>query len=169
MIASVAWAALFRPDVPALEIFVRGTAMYLGILLLLRVAPAREIGTLSHTNLLVLVLLADAAQNGMAGDYHSIVDGLLLVATLIFWSVIIDIASYRSPRVRRLVQPPPLRLIRHGRVVPRALRSEFISHAELATMLREHGIHQVEQVQEAWLEPDGQFSVVVRPGPPRTP
>ncbi|HXG16004.1 MAG TPA: YetF domain-containing protein [Calidithermus sp.] len=164
MLDTIDWAALFRPDVTWLEIFVRGTCTYLGLLALLRITPNRELATVSHTNLLVVVLLADASQNAMSGDYRSISAGLVLVGTLLFWSLIIDVASYRWAGFRRLVQPPPVRLIRNGRVIGRALRSELLSVAELESQLRQRGIDDVRRVKEAWLEPDGQLSVIEQGG-----
>lgn len=77
------WAKLFEFSTPALEIVVRGTVMYLALFAMLRFILRRETGSLGITDLLVVVLVADAAQNGMAGSYRSISDGLLLVATII--------------------------------------------------------------------------------------
>ena len=68
-------AQLLLPDTPVLEIFIRGTAIYLGLFAMIRFLAKREVGSLAVTDLLVIVLIADAAQNGMAGDYHSVSDG----------------------------------------------------------------------------------------------
>ena len=68
----------FTPDVSLLEIFVRGTVIYLGLFFLLRVVLRRKAGTVAMTDLLVLVLIADAAQNAMNAEYHSITAGLVL-------------------------------------------------------------------------------------------
>jgi uncharacterized membrane protein YcaP (DUF421 family) len=69
---------------------VRGSTVYLTLFFLLRIVLRRESGGMGITDLLVIVLLADAVQNAMAGDYHSVPDGLLLGATLIFWSFALD-------------------------------------------------------------------------------
>src|SRR5215475_9858126 len=81
MFGAVDWPVLFGFDRALLEIFVRGTVMSLSLLILLRVTPSHETGDASPTGLLVIVLLADAAQNAMAGQYRSIADGLVLVGT----------------------------------------------------------------------------------------
>ena len=81
--ADIDWAGLFMPTTPALEIIVRGSVMYLALFAMLRFILRRETGSLGITDLLVIVLIADAAQNGMAGNYTSITDGLLLVITII--------------------------------------------------------------------------------------
>nr|MBP7571903.1 DUF421 domain-containing protein [Acidobacteriota bacterium] len=73
----VDWGRVFAFDTPWLEIVVRGTAIYLGLFLLLRLVLKRQAGTVGITDLLVIVLIADAAQNAMADDYRSVPDGLL--------------------------------------------------------------------------------------------
>jgi uncharacterized membrane protein YcaP (DUF421 family) len=80
------WEAMFVPHTSPLEMIIRGSIMYLGLFVLLRVVLKRQSGGVAITDILVVVLLADAAQNGMAGDYRSIPDGLLLVGTILFWS-----------------------------------------------------------------------------------
>jgi len=85
-IFGIDWLKTFAPTQPLLETVTRGTILYLALVLLLRFALSREKGQLGTTDLLVLVLLGDASQNAMAGQYTSISDGLLLILTLVFWS-----------------------------------------------------------------------------------
>jgi uncharacterized membrane protein YcaP (DUF421 family) len=156
------WQSMFVPSTPLLEIFLRGTLVYLGLFTLLRVILKREAGTLRITDLLVVVLLADAAQNALADDYHSITEGLLLVATIICWSYTLNWLGYRFPRIQRFVHPPPLPLIRAGRMIRHNMRREFITEDELLAQLREQGVNDVGQVQEAFMEGDGRISVISR-------
>ena len=80
------WYAMFVPTHSLLEKFVRGTIMYLAIFLLLRFLPKRQTGSLSTPDILLIVLLADAAQNAMANEYRSVTEGIALVCTIIFWN-----------------------------------------------------------------------------------
>lgn len=157
---NIDWAAIFLPETPLLEIFLRGSVMYLGLFLLLRVILKREAGTVGITDLLIVVLLADAAQNGMAGSYRSVTDGLLLVATLIFWAYFLNWLGYRFPRFQRLVHPPALLLVENGRMLKRNMRKEFITEDELLSMLREQGVDDVSAVRRAFMEGDGKISVI---------
>lgn len=75
------WAKAFTPTTP-LEIVLRGSLVYLALFILMRFILRREAGTFGITDLLVVVLIADAAQNAMANDYTSITDGILLVGTI---------------------------------------------------------------------------------------
>ncbi|GIV95723.1 MAG: DUF421 domain-containing protein [Herpetosiphonaceae bacterium] len=156
------FARIFLPDTPLLEIFLRGTATYLSIFILLRLVLKREAGTINIADLLVVVLLADAAQNAMADDYTSITDGLLLITTIIFWAYALDWLGYHFPSLQRLVNPPALPLIKDGRLLRHNMRRELLTEDELMSLLRENGIEDPAEVKLAYLEGSGRFSVIPR-------
>jgi uncharacterized membrane protein YcaP (DUF421 family) len=161
---AVDWVGVFTPQAPLVETFVRGTVLYLGVLVLLRLTPAREAGSVGTPDLLVMVLLADAAQNAMAGPHHAVGDGLTLIVTILLWSVVLDWAGYRWAFVHRLLRTPPVRLVREGQVLAANLRRELITRDELMAQLRKHGVEDVAQVKSAWIEDDGRISLVRRRG-----
>lgn len=154
------WKSIFLPDTPILEIFLRGSLMYLALFIMLRLILKRQTGTLGMTDLLLITLLADAAQNAMAGEYTSITDGILLVATIIFWNYLFDWLSYQSEWLGRLIEPPPLPLIKDGKMLRRNMRQEFITEDELMMQLRQQGLDDVSKVKHAYIESDGQISVI---------
>lgn len=153
------WHAMFVPTVHLAEIFLRGTVVYLFIFFLLRILR-RESGAIGLSDVLVIVLIADAAQNAMASEYKSITEGLLLVATIVFWDYLVDWAGYRFPRLRPLLRARALPLITNGQVQRRNLRQEMITEDELMAQLREQGIDSVADVKRCYLEADGNISVV---------
>ena len=157
---SVDWGELFRLSVSPLELVVRGTAMYLFLVLLFRVVVRRRIGSVGMGDILLLVIIADAAQNGMAGEYRSITDGFVLVATIVFWNHALDWVIIRFPRLQTILEPPPLLLLADGRVLWRHLRQEHVSDMELRSKLREHGVTDPHEVAKAYMEPDGQITVI---------
>jgi len=120
----------------------------------------RQIRSIGITDLLVLVLLADAAQNAMAAEYRSVTEGVLLCGTILFWSYFLDWLAYRVPWLRRWIEPAPLLLIRKGQVLRGNLRKEMVTESELMSQLRVHGIADVGTVERAFFEPDGQISVI---------
>jgi len=154
------WKTIFVPDTPLIEIILRGSVMYLALFILLRIVLKRQAGTLGITDLLLITLLADASQNGMAGTYTSLSDGIALVATIIFWDYALDWLSFKSSRFQRLIEPPPLLLIKDGQLLRRNMRKELITDMELMEQLREQGISDLAKVKEAYIESDGQISVV---------
>jgi uncharacterized membrane protein YcaP (DUF421 family) len=157
---NIDWKAIFLPDIPLIEIVVRGSIMYLALFILLRVILKRQSGTLGITDLLLITLLADASQNGMAGEYKSLPNGILLVATIIFWNFALDWLSYKSPIFQRLIEPPPLLLVKNGQLLRRNMRKELVTDEELMVQLREQGVSDISNVKEAYMESDGHISVV---------
>jgi uncharacterized membrane protein YcaP (DUF421 family) len=160
ILSKVDWEALFVPDIPLAEIFVRGTIMYLSIYFLLRFVLKRQAGSLGIADVLVLVLIADAAQNAMANDHHSLTGGLLLVSTIVFWSYALDWLGYRFPRLERIFHAGPLKIVKDGRLLREQMKKELISEDELMSQLRQHGVSDIKKVKEACIESDGHISVV---------
>ena len=159
---TVDWAGVFGLSVPPLELIVRGSAMYLLLFLLFRVVVRRRVGAVGMADILVLVIVADAAQNGMSGEYKSVTDGAILVGTILGWDMLIDWANWRFPALRGWLEAPPLLLVRNGRVIHRNLRHEFVTVEELTAKLRQEGVKDVSEVAEARMESDGQVSVIKR-------
>lgn len=160
LLAPVDWDSVFSLTLPLAEIIARGTVMYWFLFGLFRFVIRREVGAVGVSDILILVIVADAAQNGMAGESTSVGDAMVLVATLIGWNVLLDWLSFRYAFVRRMAQPRPLKLVERGRLLPRNMRREFISEEELWSKLRQRGISSLDQVQEAYMETDGQISVI---------
>lgn len=159
---------MFLPSGSLLELFVRGSIMYLGSLFLLRILR-REAGEISRPDLLVVLLVADTAQNGMAGEYRSITEGLVLVATIFGWSYGLDFLAYHFEPVQRLLSPPPLLLVRNGRVIQRNLRAELLTTDDILSQLRERGLERLDQVKRCYVESDGKLSVIPYRPPPGPP
>jgi uncharacterized membrane protein YcaP (DUF421 family) len=155
-------ASLFQISVSPLEIIVRGSAVYWFLFLLFRFVLRRDVGSMAMADVLLVVLIADAAQNAMAGGYDSITDGLLLVTTIGAWNYLLDWASYRFDAVRRIVEPPPLLLVDDGRLLRANLRRQLVTVEELRAKMREHGIERWAEVHKAYMESDGEISVLTR-------
>jgi len=150
---------MFKPTESVLEVVLRGTIMYLGMFVLLRVFR-RQAGSVGIADLLVIVVIADAAQNGMAGDSRSITEALLLITTIVLWDWFFDWLGFKSPFWARILQPSPLLLIENGKVIKDNLDQEFINEEELMAQLREQGIGKIDLVKKCYLESNGHFSVL---------
>lgn len=129
-------------------------------MLLFRLLGQRESGGLGLTDLLVVVLVVDAASAGLTGDTDTIGDGFILVLTILFCGVVLDAASYRWPRLGRVLKARPKPLIEDGRLNRRVMRRELIPDVEVFAQLRLHGIEELRQVHRAYLEPNGMISIV---------
>jgi uncharacterized membrane protein YcaP (DUF421 family) len=153
--------SVFVPSLHLGEIVLRGTLVYFLLFIILRILR-REIGAIGIADLLVVVLVADAAQNAMASDYKSITEGAVLVATIAAWDYFLDWAGSRFPRFHRLLTPAPLPLIKDGRIMKKHLRQELITEEELISHLRQQGVEHPSEVRRCYLEGDGHFSVITR-------
>jgi uncharacterized membrane protein YcaP (DUF421 family) len=152
---------LFTPTIPLIETLLRGTITYLVLFTMLRFLAQRgAVASASMTDLLVLVVIADAAQNAMAAEYTSITDGLILVAIIIFWSYAIDWLSYRFRSFRRFAYPRREKLMQNGKFLQENMQRELVTEEQLHSVLRQQGIEDVNEVKEASIEPNGQISVL---------
>lgn len=133
--------------------------MYWFIFVALRMAGRRDLGSLGISSILLLVLIADAASNGMSANYQSVGEGMVLVGTLFFWSVFVDRISYFFPATRVLLSPDRICLVRDGVMQRRAMRQEYITEEELMAELRLRGINELAEVRRAYIEETGEVSV----------
>ena len=154
------FGALFGVQMPVAEIVIRGTAIYWFLFLVFRFVLRRDVGAIGIADVLLLVILADAAQNAMAGEYKTITEGIILLSTIIGWNMLLDWLAYRFPAVNRFTTPRALLLVRHGRFLPENLRREHLTREEVMSKLREQGITHLRDVRHAYMESDGQISVM---------
>lgn len=158
------WGEVFLPSAPIAETIIRGTVMFLVIYALMRVVGQREGGAHSLSDLLVVVLVAQAAASGMVGETSAIADSVLLIVTVLGWSIAIDALAYRVPAFRKVLQSRRTPLVVDGKINQKSLRREFMSRDELMSELRIHGIDDIDQVARAYLEANGMVSVIPREG-----
>lgn len=157
----IEWDTVLAPSVSPIEIVVRGTVVYLALFFLLRFVLKREAAALSVSDLLVVVLIADAAQNAMGDDYRSVPDGILLVSVIIGWAWLLDWISFRSERLERLLKPPKLPLVKDGRMITPNMARELVTREELTAQLRMQGIEDISSVRAAYMEHNGAISVIL--------
>jgi uncharacterized membrane protein YcaP (DUF421 family) len=158
------WSELFAFSISPIELFIRGTLTFFFLFCMFRFVVRRDVGALGISDLLVLVIIADASQNAMAGGYKSIVDGFVLIGTILGWSYVLNYLSFHYKFFRRFVLPRPLCIVKDGIKQEKNLKRELISDEELLEMLREHGIESISAVKRAYLEPDGQVTVIRKRG-----
>ena len=100
---------MFVPALSLIEVIVRGTIMYLALFAILRFIGRRQAGHFGPADLLVIVLIADAAQNALGKDYQSVTEGIVLVCTIVGWEYTLDWLAWRFPALRNILKAPPSR------------------------------------------------------------
>jgi uncharacterized membrane protein YcaP (DUF421 family) len=152
---------LLNLNPPSLAVLVlRTVAVYLALLVLLRLAGKRELGQMTPFDLVVLLVISNAVQNAMVGPDTSLTGGLLAAATLVIVNWLVDRLGVRAAWLRQRLIGGPTLLVHEGAFVEDRLRREGITEEEVMQALREHGIDQLDKVKLAVLEVDGTISVV---------
>lgn len=157
---AIAWDELLIPTHSVAEMVLRGSVMYLCLFLILRYVMPRQSSTIAIADILVIVVIADVAQNAFAKEYQSITEGLLLVLTVVFWDIALNWLGYRFKAFEQLLAPAPVELVRNGKMNRRNMRREFITENELRGQLRQQGASDLDDVKQAFLEANGEISVV---------
>lgn len=154
------WTGMFEFSISPWELILRGTLIYWLIFVLLRISGRRDMGSLGPADMLLLVLIADAAQNGMAGQYNSVSDGAVLIFTLVFWSAASNRIAFLFPVTRHFLEPNRVVLIKDGQFQLRGMRREYVSKEELLEQLRLQGIDDISKVRRAYMEASGNVSIL---------
>ena len=148
-----------------MEIFyisLRSVAVYLFIILALRLFGKRELAQLSVVDLVLILLISNSVQNAMVGQDTSLLGGLIAAASLFIVNYILKNLLFRSKAFNEALQGQPTLLIYQGQIVHEHLEETKISMDELEAVVREHGVDSVADVNLAMLEVDGNISVLSR-------
>jgi len=159
----------FPPPGVLLQIVARTAAVYLALLVGLRLTGKRQVGQLTPFDLLLLLLLANAVQNAMVGPDTSLLGGMVAAAVLFVVNAIVARFALGSRGAAHLFEGTPTLLIDHGHVLEVNLQHEGITEDDLLRALREHGVAEVGSVRSAILEVDGSISVLKNDEMPTTP
>lgn len=150
----------FALTMPLWEIFVRASVVYLAMIVLLRAIPSRNAGHISPNDILTLVIVGTLGTTAIIGESHSIADIVLMIGLVLLWSLALDFLEYRVPWLRGAFRHRQTILIEGGRLVRRNMRRELVTEEELMAVLREKGIDEVSAVRCAFMEADGEISVI---------
>ena len=143
-----------------LTIVIRTAAVYLLILLGVRLSGKREVGQMTPFDLTLLLLLSNSVQNAMTGPDTSLTGGVAAAATLLLLNFIVAEYSGINRRFRKLIQGSPSLLVHNGQVVMAHMAREHVTMDELDRALREHGVACVGDVALGVLEVDGSISIL---------
>ncbi len=151
---------MFDLGTPLWQIAVRSLAVYAALFVGLRLMGKRQLGQMTVSDLVVILLIANAVQNAMVGPDASLQGGIVAAVVLLVASFAVARVRLLSPRVQRALEGTPTLLIRDGLFLDDGLRREGLDRAEVLSSLREHGLIEAREVRFAYLEPDGAISIV---------
>jgi uncharacterized membrane protein YcaP (DUF421 family) len=141
-------------------IILSSAAVYLFIVISIRLFGKTEIAQLSVADLVFIMLLSNAVQNAMVGSDTSLMGGLVAAGTLFVINAIFKECLYRIPWFGRVMQGESVMLIYQGKVNDANMRKAKLTTNELLEAIREHGVARIADVNLAVLEVDGNISVL---------
>jgi len=133
---------------------------YFLLVFLLRVTGKREITALTAVDLVVFVMISEAALISVADDKVPLVVGATPVIVLGLLELAVSFVGLKSARLRTLFVGQPSVLVEHGRINERALAELRFSVADLLAALREKQFPNIADVEYAILETTGSLSVI---------
>jgi uncharacterized membrane protein YcaP (DUF421 family) len=150
---------MFELAVPWWELILRGAAIYVTVLALLRLGGKRQVGELTPFDLVLLLLISEAASPALTASSDSWLAVTIVIGTMLLVNFAIGRLTMRSRQFENLVEGRPRFLVRNGRVDYDTMRGEGISYRELLGALREAGCFTPKQAEYAVLEASGRISV----------
>ena len=152
-----------------MELVLRATVIFFFLWAVTRAMGKRELAEMSAFELVLLIVVGDLVQQGVTQEDYSVTGAMLAVGTLAFWVVIFAYVSFRFPRTRQALEGEPVLMVRNGRVLEQAMRTERITLDEVLEAAREQGIRNLDEIEVAILEPGGKFSIVTSDGSQHSP
>jgi uncharacterized membrane protein YcaP (DUF421 family) len=143
-----------------MDISLRAIALFFFILLLTRTMGKRELSSLAPFDIILLVVLGDAIQQGLTQDDYSVTGALIAITTLALLQRATTYVSFRFGFMRRLLEGEPVVIVQDGRLIESNLRRERLTPAEVSEEARLNQIDSLERVKWAVLEPNGHISFI---------
>ncbi len=153
---------LFQLSAPWWHFVLRACVVYVLVMVLVRVSGKRAVGQFTPFDLVLLILIGNAVQNGINGGDNSLTGAAIMATTLIALNYVVAWQTSRSRTVERWVEGEPVVLARDGKVFRQVLRRELVSHDDFAEALRMNNIDDIGDVRLALLETNGRISVIPR-------
>jgi uncharacterized membrane protein YcaP (DUF421 family) len=143
-----------------MDIVGRGVVVFVFLFLLMRIMGKRELTSLEPFDLILLIILGDAVQQGLTQDDYSLTGAMLAVGTIAVLQIATSYANFKFPRLRSLLDGEPLVVVQDGRPIVKNLDRERLTADDLAVAARREGIAKLDDVAWAVIEPSGTISFI---------
>lgn len=146
-----------------MESVVRGVAVYGLLLVIFRITGKRALGQITTFDLVLLLIISEAIQNGMVGAGHSVTNALVLIVTLVVVDVGLTWLKTRAPAVERWLEGAPTVIVEDGRPLHDRLARWGVDVGDVLRAARNlQGLERLDQVKYAVLERNGDISIIPR-------
>ena len=143
-----------------METVTRVAAIYFLVFACLRVMGKREFGQLSPLELVTLLMIPEIVSQALTGNDDSVTSAAIGVATLLVLVFGTSLLVHRFKKAEDVINGEPSVLVRHGKLLEGAMNMARVPAEEIFSEMHKAGLHTLDQVQWAILEPDGRISIV---------
>jgi len=150
--------ALFNNDY--LSIAVSSIAVYVFMILAIRLFGKKELSQLSVIDLVFILLISNSVQNAMVGSNTTLWGGLIAASALFIVNFFLKQAIFRFPSLSKFIQGEAIMLVYKGKLKIDNMHRTRITYDELLEAVREHGVNSIADVDLAILEVDGNISIL---------
>ena len=146
-----------------MESVIRPALVYLFVLVLLRLTGKRTLAQITTFDFVLLLIISEATQQALIGEDNSMINGAIVVATLVGLNVLMSLLKQRSRWFDRLLDDIPLVIVVDGKPLKDRMDTARVDEDDVLDAARElHGLEHMEQIRHAILERDGQISIIPR-------
>ena len=150
-----------------LKVIIRTVLMYIFVSIGVRLMGKRQIGDMQPTELVVTLLISEIAAIPLQDVSQPVSIGLVAIFMLVLLEILASVIILKNLRLRRIFSGKSISIIKNGVIDQRAMRNVRMTVFDLVEMLRMQGIFELDDVESAILEVNGNLSV--RPKPERAP
>jgi uncharacterized membrane protein YcaP (DUF421 family) len=143
-----------------MDLVLRAVVVFVFVFVLMRVIGRRELSSMQPFDLILLIVLGDALQQGLTQDDYSLTGALLVVGTLALLQVFVSWVNWRFPWARGVIEGEPVIVLEDGKPIERNLKRERITLEDIAEEARKQSIAHLEEVRYAVLETSGEISFI---------
>jgi uncharacterized membrane protein YcaP (DUF421 family) len=143
-----------------MDIVFRGIVVFVFLYVLMRVIGRRELSSLQPFDLILLVVLGDAVQQGLTQDDYSLTGAILAIGTIAILQLGVSFANFRFPKLRPLLDGVPIVVVEHGKPIDKNMRRERVTLDDLRRAARQQSIASLDDVEWAVMETSGAISFI---------
>lgn len=143
-----------------MDIVLRGIVVFVFLYALMRLIGRRELSSLEPFDLILLVVLGDAVQQGLTQDDYSLTGAVLAIGTIAVLQIVVSYANFRFPRLRPILDGEPIVVVQDGKPIERNMRRERLTMEDLTSAMRRQSIAQLDDVAWAVMETSGIISFI---------
>jgi uncharacterized membrane protein YcaP (DUF421 family) len=143
-----------------MDLTIRAVVLFCFVFLLTRIIGRRELSSLEPFDLILLIVMGDAIQQGLTQDDYSVTGALIVIGTFAILQVLVSYLSFKFPRLRPALDGEPLVIVQDGKAIEKNLKRERLTLEEVMVEARQQQVTSLDEIAWAVLETSGKVSII---------